>query len=282
MKGKTAAVLMILGVLLAPALTVYAQDRTAVVSDTAPIYVLPDANRTPLRTAAANTVLRVLGEESGWLKVEFHDPQFGIRTGYVETRLVRIRDTALQPMNLSIKDPEPVRSPEVAHQQQSATQPGQGAIDRTASVAPSGGSRGWFDVNLGLAQSGAGDALFTYTASLIDKASFYGKPTRGVEFDFGGGYMFSRYVGLGVSFTGTAHEDPAGLGAGIGNLALASDATDELMRTEGAVNIQLMAVPFESRDFRVRVFGGPSYFRYKADMVYDFSFSGGLATTTIW
>ena len=90
--------------------------------------------------------------------------------------------------------------------------------------------------------------------------------------------MFSRYVGLGVSFTGTAHKDHAGLGAGIGNLVLASDATDKLMRTEGAVNIQLMAVPFESRDFRVRVFGGPSYFRYKADMVYDFSFSGGLAT----
>ena len=38
---------------------------------------------------------------------------------------MRIRDTAQQPMNLSIKDAEPVRSPEVAHQQQSATQPGQ-------------------------------------------------------------------------------------------------------------------------------------------------------------
>ena len=43
MKGKTGSVLMILGVLLAPALTVYAQDRTAVVTDTAPIYV----RRTP-------------------------------------------------------------------------------------------------------------------------------------------------------------------------------------------------------------------------------------------
>ena len=48
----------------------------------------------------------------------------------METRLVRIRDTAQQPMNLSIKDPEPVRSPEVAHQQQSATQPGHVAGDR--------------------------------------------------------------------------------------------------------------------------------------------------------
>ena len=81
MKGKTGAVLMILGVLLAPALTVYAQDRTAVVSDTAPIYVLPDANRTPLRTAAANTVLRVRGEESGWLKVEFQIHSTGFVLG---------------------------------------------------------------------------------------------------------------------------------------------------------------------------------------------------------
>jgi hypothetical protein len=172
-------------------------------------------------------------------------------------------------MNLSIKDPEPVRSPEVAHQQQSATQPGQ--RERTASVAPIGFSRGWFDVNLGLAQSGADAALFTFTDILIDKASLYGKPTRGAEFDFGGGYMFSPHVGLGVSFTGTAHKDHAGLVSTIGNLVLASNPTDKLMRTEGAANIQLMAVPFESRDLRVRVFGGPSYFRYKADMVYNFS-----------
>jgi hypothetical protein len=92
--------------------------------------------------------------------------------------------------------------------------------------------------------------------------------------------MFTPQVGLGVSLTGTAHKDRAGLGAGIGNIVLASDATDELMRTEAAFNIQAMLVPFDSNNLRVRVFGGPSYFRYEADMVYDFSFNlaGGFVT----
>ena len=126
--------------------------------------------------------------------------------------------------------------------------------------------------------SGASDALFTFNGLLVDRAAFYGKPSRGAEFDFGGGYMFTPKVGLGVSFSGTAHEDRAGLGAGIGSIVLASDATDELMRTEGAVNIQAMLVPYDSNNLRVRVFGGPSYFQYKADMVYDFGFNGGFVT----
>src|SRR5687767_14497070 len=107
MKGKTSVVIMVLGVLVGSALSAHAQDRTATVTATAPIYVMPDASRTPLRTAAARTVLRVRGEEGGWLKVEFQDPQFGVRTGYVEAKLVSVSDPALQPMDLSVKPAAP-------------------------------------------------------------------------------------------------------------------------------------------------------------------------------
>jgi hypothetical protein len=98
------SLVLALGVACGISTAVYADERTAVVvTDAAPIYVQPDSNRTPLRVAAVNTVLRVRSEEGPWLQVEFRDPQFGVRVGYVETRRVRIKDPALEPMNLSVE-----------------------------------------------------------------------------------------------------------------------------------------------------------------------------------
>ena len=69
-----------------------------------------------------------------------------------------------------------------------------------------------------------------------------------------------------------------GLGAGIGSTVLASGATDKLTRTEGGVNLQTMIVPYHSDGLRVRLFGGPTYFRYSADMVGDFTVSRSVVT----
>jgi hypothetical protein len=143
--------------------------------------------------------------------------------------------------------------------------------------------RVWIDVNFGLATSAAGDEAFAFEGRLFSEpAAFavaYPEPSRGAAFDFGGGYMFTPRVGVGLSFTGTAHQDPAGLGATIPHpyffnaSATASGTTDsELMRTEGGANIQLMVVPMHSRKLRVRLFGGPTFFRYTADMVSDLSY----------
>lgn len=266
--------LVALGLLAGIASIASAQERSAIVAEPAPIYVLPDAARTPLRVAAVRTVLRVRAEEGPWLRVEFQDPQFGTRTGYVEARRVQIQDPALKPMDLSVTG----AAPAAVAAQQPASQPWQRPGDRVARVTPSRGSRGWFDVNFGLAMSAAEDTLFSYSSFLIDQAAFYARPTRGAEFDLGGGYMFTPQLGIGASLTGAAHRDYVGLGAGIGDFLLAAGATDRLLRTEGAFHIQAMLVPFESSDLRVRLFGGPSYFRYQADMVYDFDFSGGFVT----
>jgi hypothetical protein len=119
--------------------------------------------------------------------------------------------------------------------------------------------------------------MFQETLAL---ASAYPKPSTGVDFDFGGGYMFTAQVGVGVSFTGTAHEDGAGLGVTVPHPYFfnASDTdgvptSDKLLRTEGATHVQVMLVPMHSANLRLRVFGGPSYFRYKADMVQDVEYS---------
>ena len=89
--------------------------RRAVVIEPAPIYLLPDATRTPLRTAPVNTQLTVLGEEGEWLRIEFNDPQFGPRVGYVQAKRVRILAPAAEdparPRQPTTRQPPPARRP---------------------------------------------------------------------------------------------------------------------------------------------------------------------------
>jgi hypothetical protein len=63
---------------------------TAVTTATTPIFLRADATLTPLRQVRAGTRLRVLDEGGDWVHVEFDDPQYGRRVGYVQRALVRI------------------------------------------------------------------------------------------------------------------------------------------------------------------------------------------------
>ena len=141
--------------------------------------------------------------------------------------------------------------------------------------------RGWVDVNFGLATSIAEETSYAYAQPLFgETAGFavtYPQPSRGASFDFGGGYMFTPVFGLGGSFAGTGHTDTAGLGASIphpfffSSFGTAGAETDEeLTRTEGAFHIHAMIAPVHTERLRIRVFGGPSFFRYRADMVDSF------------
>lgn len=66
-------------------------DLATIVS-AAPVYLRPDRQRVPLRTLETGTAVRVLEEAGDWLRIEFRDPQFGPRMGFVERKFVRIRD----------------------------------------------------------------------------------------------------------------------------------------------------------------------------------------------
>jgi hypothetical protein len=145
-------------------------------------------------------------------------------------------------------------------------------------------NRGWVDVNFGVAVSAANAQSFVFTDRVFLEsrafAAAYDKPPTGAEFDFGGGWMFTPKLGIGVSLTGTAHEDVAGLAVTVphpfffNSATTAADTTREkLQRGEGCANIQVMIVPLHSRRTRVRLFAGPTYFRYEADMVSDITYS---------
>jgi hypothetical protein len=55
-----------------------------------PVFVLPDATRTPLRVFQPNTRLKVMRQNGPWLRIEFQHPRYGRSEGYIETKNVRI------------------------------------------------------------------------------------------------------------------------------------------------------------------------------------------------
>ena len=151
-------------------------------------------------------------------------------------------------------------------------------------IAGTGAKTIWFDMNLGGAQSAQGAQAFTFATTLNRQpaafASAYGSPSGGTYFDLGGGYMFTPTFGLGLSITRTGDKNAARLIATVPHPTI-FDATStttgvtstELERAEGAFNIQLAVVPRMAKVLgnrtRVRLFGGPTYFRLSRQMVDD-------------
>jgi hypothetical protein len=142
----------------------------------------------------------------------------------------------------------------------------------------------WVDVNVGIAHSVQDDVTTTFTGHVFQEpfalAAAYGQPQRGADFDFGGGYLFTPVMGVSISVSGTAHEDPAGLAVTLPHpfffnaAATGSGATeDALVRAEGSVHLQVVASPLRRENVVLRLFGGPSYFRVAQDVVEDIGVS---------
>ena len=64
-----------------------------VILESAPVFLLPDRTRTPLRTLEAGTTVRILEQAGDWIRIEFPDPSFGPRVGYIERKFVRVPQT---------------------------------------------------------------------------------------------------------------------------------------------------------------------------------------------
>jgi hypothetical protein len=86
--------------------------------------------------------------------------------------------------------------------------------------------------------------------------------------------MVTPLIGVGISFSGTAHRDVADLRIEIPHPfffnAYAVDqvpTADPLGRAEGGTHLQLMVVAHDRDGLRIRLFGGPSYIRVEQDAV---------------
>jgi opacity protein-like surface antigen len=65
--------------------------ESATIITATPAYLYPDPRRTPLRILEAGTAVRILEETGDWFRIEFSDPRFGRRIGYVARKDVQVR-----------------------------------------------------------------------------------------------------------------------------------------------------------------------------------------------
>lgn len=267
-----------------------AVTATAVTLVAAPIFLEPNATRQPLRVAKEGSVLRLLEDSGEWCQVEFQDPQFGRRVGYIQSKFVRISDPKLDPVDVSIQRDSatspPTRQPSavaVPGRPAQPIQPRQTA--QTPNISPRLVDRGWIDVDVARLESRQDAQTLTRTFPLFREAA-----------GLGAGYPdLPAFVALGVSGGVAIGSSGFGISVRFGaehythNVALAivvpsqfffgnsdSDATftsSQLERKDRSVDISAQYTFPTNRRFRIRAFGGPTYFHVTNEMVSDIGFS---------
>jgi opacity protein-like surface antigen len=65
-------------------------SNAGVIVEQAPVFLLPDATRTPLRTLEPGTSVRILSADVDWVRIEFDDRLLGPRIGYVQRKHIRL------------------------------------------------------------------------------------------------------------------------------------------------------------------------------------------------
>ena len=96
---------------------------SALVATASPVYLLPDATRTPLRILPVGMSLTILQRQGEWLQVTFEDPQLGHRTGWIEAKAVRIRPATAEPAAAPPAAPAGAQPPAPATPAQPPAQP---------------------------------------------------------------------------------------------------------------------------------------------------------------
>ena len=80
------------------------------VTTNCPIFVLPDSNREPLRIAKEGSVLTMIRTEGDFTYVEFSDPDYPRRYGYIQSRFV-VQAVARTPIDLSVPEARQLAAP---------------------------------------------------------------------------------------------------------------------------------------------------------------------------
>jgi hypothetical protein len=153
---QLSVVVLVVSLFCAAGVPVAAQSTTATVTTQAPIYLRPGME-VPLRVASAGTLLNVLKEEAEWVEVEFNDPQWGRRVGWVQAKLLRVSRPELEPMDLSVQEvPASHPAAEDSTAQASAQLP---PPDAGSALKPQVRQGFWFNVGMGYGTLGCEDCI---------------------------------------------------------------------------------------------------------------------------
>ena len=230
--------LLALAVTLLASVPAFAQGPTASVVTAAPIYVQPGAD-VPLRVAAVGTSLNVLKEDGEWAQVEFNDPQWGRRIGWVQTKLIRITRPELQPMDLSVRD-----VPAAQTQPTGPVQPAQlPATNAGSSLHPQVRSGFWFNIGMGHGTLGC-DGCLTRDAGLS------------------GGLSLGTAIGDRVLF-------------GVGTTGFAKEVEGELLSV-GTLDARIRFYPVKTSGFFMNVGAGLGSLSYAGESEFGFGMMLGV------
>jgi hypothetical protein len=236
-------------------------DGTGTLLTEAPMFLLPDAGRTPLATLPAGTTVRVLEKEGDWLKVIQHDSFLGDRTAYVQSANVRVEATSS-----AAERAAPAR----------ATRQANAAPPRArARRPPSWSDRGYLSINGGYQATSNGFTASTTFTENVESATLT-TVYRGVHppvLDAGGTVRVWRNLGIGAAVTWGARRTDATVSAAIPHPFLfntprtVTGAVGDLDRREIALHVDASGIVPLGRKAQIAVFGGPSYFRVTQDLV---------------
>ena len=159
------------------------------------------------------------------------------------------------------------------------------ALVITASTAFAQGapSRGWVDILVVSVRPSQDTQTFTYRTQVFDElasfASAYPDLPSANGGNIGGGFNVHPRIGVGVHFVNVNYEMPVGLAVNVphplifNRFATDSDVISTLERKDRAIDLLAVYTLPTPDAFRVRVFGGPTYFQVSQEMVSDIYFN---------
>lgn len=150
-------------------------------------------------------------------------------------------------------------------------------VSSTPAFAQTAPARGWIDIDFIGAQSMQGEDTVTFTTPLFGEtataAASYPKLGRALGGGVSGGFAAGP-VGFGVRWLRTRYDQTVGLAVRIPHPTLfgrhGSDVDiteDPMSRHESSVDLSAVYIAPTSDAWRIRLFGGPTYFSVSEDMV---------------
>ncbi len=258
----------------------------AQIVETAPFYLYADESRGPLEALKPGTSVTVLEIKGDWVLVEYQDPRFGVRQGYVKARFVKSGtiDGPPPPASPAAKPAQSAPAPPPARPAQppTATQPPpRGATAKPAKPA----GKGWRDRALvainGAYQSGASSFSESFTfQQYVERATIKTDyPAKdGPGFDAAAGLRVWKGLALGAGVTRTDRSTTASISGTIPhpfhfNTLRPVSGIAAISRTETAIHALAAWVLPAGQRFLVTVSGGPSYFTVRQSLVENAPFT---------
>lgn len=150
--------------------------------------------------------------------------------------------------------------------------------------------KAWIDINVVSAKPAQDATTFTFRDTVFNEpasvSAAYPAMPRATGGLFGGGVRVARGFGVAVQFVNAQYEYDSGLAISIphpfvfNRLGTDTDVTDTLERKERALDLSGVYQLPTPEAWRVRVFGGPTYFKLKQEMVQDVEFTQSINIVT--